>query len=699
MPFAALLLMLAIGLTAPATLAAETPRTIIVIDGSGSMWGRIDGRPKLEIARETVSQVLGQIDSAQELGLMAYGHRQKGQCGDIELIVSPATDTGSAIEEAVNAMRFLGKTPLTQAVRQAAEALRSTEEPATIVLVTDGIETCEADPCALANELEQSGVAFTAHVIGFGLTRDEGAQVACIAEITGGRYIHVGDAGALAEALTAAITEVELPEPAGEPEAIERERPTHYPGAEMMPGIALATTGGYLGTPAPSPAEVDFPAEGTIAQCQAQCAGDALCGSWRYEPKGSFFVDHARCFAFPPQTEFIVNAYPVEDGFASGMKPSVFGLVRPYVAIGERGLDAYLTVPNPVAPGAEFIVLWSGPAGDRDWVDLVAVGHDKFSGETSYFYVNETIDAHDALEGAGTLTAPAEAGDYELRYVFGRELDRHVVYRTRLVVGGPDGISATPDAMKKGDRADAGSHDSGRAALVDATFQANTGGLELAISWSATPLAGQDLPPEVWAMQETVTGPVTERFLPGAYEVVGEAGDDVFAGRVDITAQGPNIFTIPRSGPLSAGGEDLPDKRAHFCSGPQSCTIADPTGLVFTLPGGWSSDAPFLYETASGEKADRPTATFLGPSGNPVLLLNPIRWMEGNGVCTQSAAGPLCVSGQPEPAALASLAVIVPSLAYWPAGRDGGNRFGGAPFNSPGTDDPLDTIGPRWSKQ
>ena len=108
MRLAALLPMLAIGLTAPATLAAEAPRTIIVMDGSGSMWGRIDGRPKLETARETVSQVVGRIDGSQELGLLAYGHRQKGQCDDIELIVSPAAGTGPAIEEAVNSMRFLG---------------------------------------------------------------------------------------------------------------------------------------------------------------------------------------------------------------------------------------------------------------------------------------------------------------------------------------------------------------------------------------------------------------------------------------------------------------------------------------------------------------------------------------------------------------------------------------------------------------
>ena len=68
---------------------------------------------------------------------------------------------------AADNLKFLGKTPLTDAVKQAAEALKYTEDKATVILITDGLETCSADPCALAKELEQSGVDFTTHVVGF----------------------------------------------------------------------------------------------------------------------------------------------------------------------------------------------------------------------------------------------------------------------------------------------------------------------------------------------------------------------------------------------------------------------------------------------------------------------------------------------------------------------------------------------------
>ena len=198
----------------PFTVAAQG-RSIIVLDGSGSMWGQIDGRTKLEIAREALAEVLIGMPPETEMGLMAYGHRTEGDCADIELIVPPAAGTGATISDAAAALNFVGKTPLSDAVRQAALALRSSEEKATVILITDGIETCNADPCALGTELESTGVDFTAHVVGFGLTAEQGASVACLAENTGGVYIEASNASTLKDALQATVAAE--PEPAPEP--------------------------------------------------------------------------------------------------------------------------------------------------------------------------------------------------------------------------------------------------------------------------------------------------------------------------------------------------------------------------------------------------------------------------------------------------------------------------------------------------
>ena len=207
--------------------AAAADRTIIILDGSGSMWGQIGGKPKLEIAREALRTVLAELPADREVGFMAYGHREKGRCDDIELIVPPAAGTAAAISKAADGMKFLGKTPLSAAVRQAAQDMRFTEDKATVVLITDGLETCEADPCALANELEQQGVDFTAHVVGFGLSAEEGKQVSCLADNTGGRYIQADDAGQLKEAL--AETVVAAPEPAPAPAPAPEPAPAPAP--------------------------------------------------------------------------------------------------------------------------------------------------------------------------------------------------------------------------------------------------------------------------------------------------------------------------------------------------------------------------------------------------------------------------------------------------------------------------------------
>ncbi|MFG1477611.1 VWA domain-containing protein [Xanthobacter sp. V4C-4] len=327
--------------------AADVARTVIILDGSGSMWGVIDGRRKLAVARETVDKVMASLPADREVGLMAYGHRRKNDCADIELVVPPAPGSGPAVREAVKTLRFLGMTPLSAAVKQAAEALRFTEAPATVVLVTDGIETCEADPCALAGELKATGVDFTAHVIGFGLTREEGAKVACIADKTGGRYLEARDAATLDKALTETVLAAGPAQPEGA---------AHYPGAPLMPNVALHPTGRVLGKAARPVTDQPFAPTGTIAQCQAACAADAACAAWRYEPRGSQVVDHARCVRFDAAAELEINTYDPSEGWASGIKDGQRPLARPYriaVTFQADGADAPVTWSALPLPGQD----------------------------------------------------------------------------------------------------------------------------------------------------------------------------------------------------------------------------------------------------------------------------------------------------------------------------------------------------------
>ncbi|QIA22432.1 VWA domain-containing protein [Mesorhizobium sp. AA22] len=224
------------------TLGLAADRVVIVLDASGSMWAQIDGKPKLEIARESLRTVLQSVPADREIGFMAYGHREKGSCEDIELIVPPQAGSAAAVSAAADSLKFIGKTPLTSAVKQAAEALKYTEDKATVILITDGLETCKGDPCALGKELRAAGVNFTVSVVGFGLTADEGKQVACLADNTGGKYIQASDEQALQDALVETIAAAPAPalEPAPAPQpAPEPEKPEF----NFMPAVVLAEGG------------------------------------------------------------------------------------------------------------------------------------------------------------------------------------------------------------------------------------------------------------------------------------------------------------------------------------------------------------------------------------------------------------------------------------------------------------------------
>ncbi len=179
--------------------------TMIVLDASGSMWGQIDGEAKISIAKTVVGDVLVDWDRDTGLGLIAYGHRREGDCGDIETIVPVAKETAAAVSTKVKSLNPKGKTPITESMRQAAKALNYTESGATVILVSDGLETCNADPCALAKELEAEGIDFTAHIIGFGLKEEEFKALQCIATETGGQYFTANTADELAGAFLTTV--------------------------------------------------------------------------------------------------------------------------------------------------------------------------------------------------------------------------------------------------------------------------------------------------------------------------------------------------------------------------------------------------------------------------------------------------------------------------------------------------------------
>ena len=322
-------------------------------------------------------------------------------------------------------MKPKGKTPLTQAVRQAAEALRFDEQKATVILITDGLETCRADPCAVGKSLSEAGVDFTTHVVGFGLSAEEGRQVACLAENTGGRYLPAQDAVSLGDALDETVTE----------------------SAALQPAEA---------EPAP-----DVLPEGSVSGPQNVEIGRPFIAKWdgpgeRWD-RIALFDPHARNGEGRELTGRRIRNAGFDDRQVRLVAPVRPGAYTLQYRFGPRG-DVIATAPIEIvdtavsidAPatvdlGRSFVVDWIGPGGRHDRIQIVDPLANNGEGKV---VAGKRLHNDDLDNRKVTLIAPATPGFYRLQYWSGP--DRvELASRQIEILEAEVGISA-PDSVAMG---------------------------------------------------------------------------------------------------------------------------------------------------------------------------------------------------------------------------------------------------------
>jgi Ca-activated chloride channel family protein len=185
---------------------------MIVFDASGSMSGNQvlgipNSRARIDEVRAALAQVLPSATRFRRVGLVTYGPGPYNQC-NVKLEFKPIADATNPIMRVVNNLVPAGKTPLTQGVEEAAEALNFRSKPGVVVVVTDGEETCGRSPCQLAKQLHLTADRLTVHVIGFrydGFSWTGGGnsvmELMCLAETNNGLYIKANSEEELVEAL------------------------------------------------------------------------------------------------------------------------------------------------------------------------------------------------------------------------------------------------------------------------------------------------------------------------------------------------------------------------------------------------------------------------------------------------------------------------------------------------------------------
>ena len=249
-----------------ATRAADdAPTVMFLLDGSGSMWGKLAGdrQAKFDFAREGLSAALPRLRPDVRAGLVAFGHRRRGYCADAEVVVPPQAANAEQIMTPLAKMNATGKGPLVMGLREAAAAI-GVAAPATIVLINDDVDNCGQDVCIAAAEIAQSNPALTVHAIGLGLDQPKLQQMSCLPRATGGRLFDVQDAAGLTTALDRVMKLANLDaESAAEPTEVLSEEDAK-PAAGAAPGLYLSAGLG------PDSATLESPVRWRITQPGAE---------------------------------------------------------------------------------------------------------------------------------------------------------------------------------------------------------------------------------------------------------------------------------------------------------------------------------------------------------------------------------------------------------------------------------------------
>lgn len=204
----------------------------LIVDSSGSMAAETDtGTLRIDAAKTVLTEVISAIPDVEgvNVGFRVYGHEgdntdvgRDESCRSSELLVPMDGVDVPALTEQVDELQPVGWTPLGFSLEEAAKDFgqpASDDVVNAIVMVTDGLETCEADPVAIAGELRASDAGIITHVIGFGTKPEELEILSGIAEAGDGELLGSNNAGQLMSALFEILEDLEVVEETGTGEA------------------------------------------------------------------------------------------------------------------------------------------------------------------------------------------------------------------------------------------------------------------------------------------------------------------------------------------------------------------------------------------------------------------------------------------------------------------------------------------------
>jgi len=198
-----------VGLPPPPPFKKPLTRILFIFDFSNSMYGMWDKESKITTARNIFIQLIDSLEKVPnlEMALRLYGHQSvfpPQDCNDTKLEVPFTPGNAGAIRQKIRWAEPKGTTPIAKSLEQCIKDFPQDGKDVRniIMLITDGIESCDGDPCAVSAMLQQKGIMLKPFVIGVGLDVDLAKAFGCV-----GRFFNAKEGKQLKNVLNIAMAQ------------------------------------------------------------------------------------------------------------------------------------------------------------------------------------------------------------------------------------------------------------------------------------------------------------------------------------------------------------------------------------------------------------------------------------------------------------------------------------------------------------
>lgn len=185
-------------------------RILFILDASNSMNAKWGDQSRIDAAKELLAKTVDSLVGTPnlEIALRVYGHQSPitatyQDCGDTKLEVPFSKNNFTAIKDRIRTIVAKGTTPIARSLEAAAGDFPDMHSRNIIILITDGLEACDNDPCVIAKKLKDKEINVTPFVIGLGLDLSYLEKFKCI-----GTYAEAETKTAFKNVLSAIVSKV-----------------------------------------------------------------------------------------------------------------------------------------------------------------------------------------------------------------------------------------------------------------------------------------------------------------------------------------------------------------------------------------------------------------------------------------------------------------------------------------------------------